>query len=168
MIKYKHIIIFLLAVTCFIGCRPRGILSSREMRTVLVDLHKTDALLQVSGLQHGHDDAEDTYYAIVLEKHGITQAQFDSSLVWYTNHPQLFDKIYPKVLDELSLESEAFDALHEEELGHHDTAAEDDIRSWTPQEIEYHIDSLLWTMQHGAPVQGWINSWKRPLQIPYP
>ena len=66
----------------------------------MIDLHKTDALLQVCGMQYGHDEEEDMYYAAILAKHSITQAQFDSSLVWYTKHPQLFDKIYPKVLKE--------------------------------------------------------------------
>ena len=92
-------VLFVVLCACTLGltgCRPKGILHSWEMREVLVDLHKTDALLQVSGLQYGHNEALDIYYAQVLEKHGSTQAQFDSSIVWYTAHPLLFDKIYPK------------------------------------------------------------------------
>ena len=64
----------------------------------MVDLHKTDAILQLNGMAYGHEEEKAIYYSIVLSKHGITQAQFDSSLVWYTAHPQLFDKIYPRVL----------------------------------------------------------------------
>ena len=63
------------------------------MRSVLVDLHTTDALLQMSGKQFLAAEEKSLYYAQVLETHGITQAQFDSSIVWYTAHPQLFDKI---------------------------------------------------------------------------
>ena len=86
---------------CLTGCRPKGILHSWEMRRVLVDLHKTDALLQVTGKMQSPTEVKSIYYAQVLDKHGITQAQFDSSLVWYTAHPQIFDKIYPKVLNDL-------------------------------------------------------------------
>jgi hypothetical protein len=78
------------------------------MRKVLVDLHKTDALIQITGLQYGHDEALNIYYAQVLEKHGITQSQFDSSIVWYTAHPVFFDKIYPKVQADLKAEHDAF------------------------------------------------------------
>ena len=108
-IKFQILIGLFLSVL-FVSCRPNGILSSRQMRNVLVDLHKTDALLQECGLQYGHEEAQSIYYAQVLERHGVTQAQFDSSLVWYTAHPQLFDKIYPKVLKQLVAEREALDA----------------------------------------------------------
>ena len=81
----------------FAGCRPKGILSSRKMQNVLYDLHRADAILRQYDLELGHDEALAKYYEVVLEKHGITQAQFDSSLVWYTDHPSRFDKIYPKI-----------------------------------------------------------------------
>ena len=73
-----------------------------------MDLHKTDALLQMSGLGMKDQEAKQIYYAQVLEQHGVTQAQFDSSLVWYTAHPQLFNKIYPKVLAELEAEEKDY------------------------------------------------------------
>ena len=98
------------------GCRPRGILSSDEMREVLVDLHKTDALLQLSGLGMQDQEAKQIYYAQVLERHGVTQAQFDSSLVWYTAHPQLFNKIYPKVMADLEAEEKAYASQLEIEM----------------------------------------------------
>lgn len=103
---YRRIIygiVLLLAVT---GCRPRGILSSSEMRDVVYDLHRAEAILQVAGYNVGHDEELAKYYYVVLQKHGITQAQFDSSLVWYTDHPQRFNKIYPPVLDRCNEEYE--------------------------------------------------------------
>ena len=131
------------------------------MREVLVDLHKTDALLQVHGLQHGHDADEDRYYAAVLEDHGVTQAQFDSSIVWYTHHPKLFDKIYPKVLKQLHEEYETFVALHPESEGHK-IPVHEHPQKLTAEEAQLRIDSLCWTMRHGAPVYGWHEGWKRP------
>ena len=126
----------------FSSCRPHGVLSSRQMRLVMADLHKTDALLQVSGLQHGHNDAEDIYYALVLEKHGITQAEFDSSLVWYTAHPQLFDKIYPRVIARLDAE---LAALPEE------FTPRQEVPVQRPPLTEIQLDSMLWVSQHGLP-----------------
>lgn len=137
------------------GCRPKGILHSWEMRELLVDLHKTDALLQISGLQY-NQEKKNYYYAQVLEKHGTTQAQFDSSLVWYTAHPKLFDKIYPKVLKELKEEETQFTALHEAELymqpepiNHKDT--EGTIIESPSSFTSFDLDSVLWVMQHGYP-----------------
>ena len=151
--------ILVLCVVCIVlgltGCRPRGILHSWEMRKVLVDLHKTDALLQVAGLNYGHEEAKNMYYAQVLEKHGITQAEFDSSLVWYTAHPQLFDKIYPKVVRQLQAEETAFLARYEEELKHLPEFAEPSLAEAMPL-TRAQLDSLLWVAQHG-----YENSWNR-------
>ena len=150
-----------------VSCRPRGVLSSRQMRRVMIDLHKTDAVLQVKGLQHGHDEAEDAYYAQVLAMHGITQEQFDSSLVWYTNHPQIFDKIYPKVLSQLEAERDAYVALHTEDLNAVHLPS-DTPAPLTTEQLQRAVDSTLWVTMHGYPAHGWIPPFHpTPPQVPY-
>ena len=93
-----QVIVLLCAMLLVVGCRPKGILTSRQMRNVLYDLHRADAILQVAGLNYNHDEELAKYYQVVLDKNHVTKAQFDSSLVWYTDHPQIFNKIYPKVV----------------------------------------------------------------------
>lgn len=105
MIKARHIFVFVLcALIAMTACRPKGVLSSSAMKEVLEDLHKTEAMLQTAGLKPSDQEIKSIYYAQVLERHAVTQAEFDSSLVWYTAHPQLFDKIYPKVIADLQAE----------------------------------------------------------------
>ena len=99
------------------GCRPRSVLSNREMRDVLYDMHRADAAIQVAGYNYAHDIEVAGYYKNVLDKYGITQAQFDSSLVWYTNNPQIFNKIYPKVLERLEADFECEKQLREAKKG---------------------------------------------------
>ena len=135
------------------------------MRSVLVDLHKMEGMIQVSGLQRGHDATEDAYYAAVLKEHGVTQAQFDSSIVWYTKHPQLFDKIYPKVFAQISAEREEFERWHQDILGPETDEVETPILL-SDQEVQYRLDSLYWVFQHGMPAYGWIEGWQRPLPTP--
>lgn len=77
------------------------------MIAVLYDLHRADGILQTKGLNYGHDDEVAFYYASVLEKHHVTQAQFDSSLVWYTDNPKRFSRIYPVVISKLTQDVEA-------------------------------------------------------------
>ena len=146
--RYIFVLCTLSIVLCLTGCRPKGILHSWEMREVLVDLHKTDALLQMNGLNNASSEDKALYYSQVLSKHGVTQAQFDSSLVWYTAHPQLFDKIYPKVLNELKAEEEAFMALHEEELQTTAEAPAETVEQAPFTQVQ--LDSTLWVMQHGG------------------
>ena len=103
--------ITLLVLGCLLlgSCRPRGILSSREMEDILVDLHIGDGIMYVAGYDISSSDTEQRIFAVLLEKRGVTQAQFDSSLVWYTNHPQRFDKIYPRVCARLTAERNALE-----------------------------------------------------------
>jgi len=144
-----------------VSCRPGGILSSREMRDVMVDLHKTDALLQTASVPYNNLEVRAIYYAQVLEKHGITQAEFDSSLVWYTAHPQLFDKIYPKVLKQLHAEEDAFLALHEAELGVMPAAGTEPSAYSREQ-----LDSIVNVTLHGYPVQ-WCERPSPAVTVPY-
>ena len=102
----KKLFIILCVLLAVLGCRPRGVLSNSEMRDVLYDLHRADGAIQVLGYNYSHDQEVAGYYKNVLDKHGITQEQFDSSLVWYTDNPQIFNKIYPKVLERLETDFE--------------------------------------------------------------
>ena len=150
------LLVFCAVVLC--GCRPKGILHSWEMRAVMVDLHKTDALIQIAGLQHKDQEIKNIYYAQVLEKHGITQAEFDSSLVWYTAHPQLFNKIYPKVIKELKSEEEQFLALHEAELSPKKFDKEDEP-VLKPILSAAQLDSIYQVIFHG-----YASMWDAPTQ----
>jgi len=159
----RHIVLLTLVSLLVVlpGCRPKGILSSREMRKLLVDLHKADATIQVSGMQYGHNEALNIYYSEVLEKHGVTQAQFDSSIVWYTTHPLLFDKIYPKVQADLKAEHEAFQKEFADELN---LQPRKNIQ--TNDSVDFvmttaYLDSILWVTRNGLP-----SSW-HPYIPPY-
>ena len=147
----KILPILLLSLVLFSSCRPRGILHSWEMRDLLVDLHKTDALIQVSGMANGNYEAKGYYYAQVLAKHGVTQAQFDSSLVWYTAHPQLFDKIYPKVLAQLKAEEAEFLAQNKTELRLMPELEEKIKKKEVPALTPEKLDSMLWVTRNGYP-----------------
>ena len=110
------ILYFVLAFLAMVGCRPRGVLSNNEMRNLLYDLHRADGAIQVAGYNYGHNQEIASYYKSVLDKHGVTQAQFDSSLVWYTDNPQIFNKIYPRVVARLQADLEYEEVLRDERI----------------------------------------------------
>lgn len=122
------------------------------MRSVLHDLHRADAILQVAGYNYGHDEALAKYYQQVLAKHGITQAQFDSSLVWYTDHPQRFDKIYPKVVADLEAERTAWELMHEDRTQQlkpeSATPVEEEIEA-----AEHRLEETEWRFVHGLRIR---------------
>lgn len=108
----EHLLSLSLIVTCALticSCRGNGVLSSRQMVDVLTDLHRMDGMLHVKGNKFDIASDERAYYDAVLAKHDVTQAEFDSSLVWYTHHPQRFNKLYPRVLARLEKEHALFE-----------------------------------------------------------
>ena len=95
----KRLLYILLLLILLSSCaiRPDEVLSNKEMVSLLVDLHCAEGILQVAGYNYGHESEVEQYYQVILDEHGVTQAQFDSSLVWYTEHPAYFSRVYPKV-----------------------------------------------------------------------
>jgi len=93
------IIIFLIAG--LVACnRPDDVMSRSDFRDFLVDLHLLDGSFEVRA---GRIDEREKvyYYNALFQKYGITQAQFDSSLVYYTANPKTFDRIYAGVIRDL-------------------------------------------------------------------
>ena len=149
----KKLLIILCVLFAVVGCRPRGVLSNREMRNVLYDLHRVDGALQVAGYNYAHDQEVAGYYKNVLDEYGITQAQFDSSLVWFTDNPQIFNKIYPKVLERLEADFEREKQLRE--MNRDKRSAKSSQKKLDPEVAKQQIREHLDVCQ-----KGYENPWK--------
>lgn len=96
-------ILLVLLAALFTSCRPKGVPGESTMIKVLVELHQLDGVLMEKGLAFDSNAPEkEQYYRYILEKNGFTKAEFDSSLVWYTENPMRFDRVYEKVILELT------------------------------------------------------------------
>lgn len=77
------------------GCRqgvPDEVVQPAAMEDLLYDFHLAKAM---SGeLPFAERYRQHQFYAYVLEKHHVSRAEFDSSLVWYTRHTDELSKIY--------------------------------------------------------------------------
>ncbi|RGX80061.1 DUF4296 domain-containing protein [Bacteroides stercorirosoris] len=103
--------IFMLAF-CFTACqvkRPKVVISDAKMENVLYDYHIAKAM----GEEVPYTDSYKRvlYIESVFKKHGITQAVFDSSMVWFTRNPDVLTKIYEKVNTRLKAERSSIDHL---------------------------------------------------------
>ena len=91
--------LFLLA-SC--DSRPKGVLSQEDMTNIITDLHQLDGSLAAKSISSGQFNEKSKYYNSVLKKYRITQAQFDSSVVWYTKNPKKYERIYENVFIQLT------------------------------------------------------------------
>lgn len=106
--KYRNVwfvsVVVLLTVL-FLGCNvkdrvPSHIPSKKKMATILADIHLVEDAMNLSNVslrpqQLGH-------YKDVLERHGLSQADFDSALSWYSAHPNVYLKVYDQVIQILT------------------------------------------------------------------
>lgn len=99
MNKWLFLLVCLFALSACKTDLPQGCLSSGEMEDVLVEWHSAMALAnQTAG---DANFQRNVYMDAILKKHGISQAQLDSSLLYYYSHADEFDLIYKRVAERL-------------------------------------------------------------------
>ncbi|HLO61148.1 MAG TPA: DUF4296 domain-containing protein [Bacteroidales bacterium] len=122
------VIILLLSVSCRHNHKA-FILPEKQFISVLVDLHIAESI----GVQYRRDmdlkyrvDSA-TLYGSVFEKHHITRAMFDSTLIYYGARPEKFQKIYNAVTAKLKrMEQDIIDTEKQIEIAGTETLYKND------------------------------------------
>lgn len=95
-----------LILVAFASCKPSlpsNIISESKMEDLLYDYHLAQAMANADpGKDGGNAFA---YQAAVLKKHGVSQAEFDSSMVYYMRHTELLKGIYENLADRMNQEA---------------------------------------------------------------
>lgn len=107
--------IILLGATLMTGCgksMPDEVIPPAKMEKVLYDYHLTLGLS--SKLPSSQDHKKQAYKNYLFKKHNITEAQFDSSMVWYTRNSQELSKIYQNLDKRLSREKTKLNTMLQE------------------------------------------------------
>ncbi len=107
--KFIPILGGLILLSLFSSCNqnkmkiPDGVLTPQEMVPLLVDIHLVDGILhQQKTIRQVKEDSAFNYYPSILKKHGLNRAMFDSTIMFYSQYPEDFSKIYDEVLEKLS------------------------------------------------------------------
>ena len=102
-------IFFLGIFFLFISCSgnqdktPLNILNKDEMVAVLIDIQLADATVNLSKYGQSHFPGDKVkLFDEIYSKHKITKKKFEESFVYYTDHPEKFQKIYAEVITGLS------------------------------------------------------------------
>lgn len=93
------IILSIVFITFACHNRPREVMSKREMRSFLYDLHVLEGAIMTDMSISDREKAY--YYHNLFERHGISKAIFDSSVAYYTRDPKKFERIYLKVYQKI-------------------------------------------------------------------
>lgn len=92
---------------CLQACSPSlpsGILDEDEMTDVLVDFHLAQGMAEAKG--ENIDATRYEYIQAVFQKHHITEAEFDTSMVYWTGRSEDFTFIYKNVVTRVRAQAE--------------------------------------------------------------
>lgn len=87
-----------------IGCKPSvpgDVIQPDDMEDILYDYYLSREMAQKPSGEGNSSYLRTLYYKSVLKKHGVTEAEFDSSLVYYYGHADEFSKIFSRVSDRM-------------------------------------------------------------------
>jgi hypothetical protein len=90
-----------------IGCKPTvpsEYIQPGDLEDILYDYHVSQAMARDKGADD-HGDAEykqNAYFQAVLKKYDVTEAVFDSSLIYYYSHADRLKEIYTRVAERLN------------------------------------------------------------------
>jgi len=98
---------YLLVLMLVVACKPTvpsEYIQPGDMEDILYDYHLALAMSRQKN-SHESDFNRSLYFQSVLKKHGVTEAEFDSSLVYYYSHVYRLKDIYSEVNQRLSDEA---------------------------------------------------------------
>lgn len=97
----------IVSILILMACKPsvpKEYIQPGDMEDILYDFHVSQAMAKENRDQN-MDFLKTEYFAAVLKKHGVTEAEFDSSLVYYYSHLKRLQGIYQNVNERLSDEA---------------------------------------------------------------
>lgn len=103
---------WLLMAACMVGCGkeiPRDIIQPSEMENVLYDYHL--GISMSNNLSYSDNYQKEAYRNYIFDKHRITAAEFDSSMVWYTRHTEELAAIYKNLGERFRKEKKHVESL---------------------------------------------------------
>jgi signal peptidase II len=103
--------LLLLGVFALWGCKPsvpREYIQPDELQDILYDYHVADGVARSQGGDYASQVV--ALRTSILKKHGITQAHFDSSMVYYMRHADRLHSIYEDLSDRLQEDAKALGA----------------------------------------------------------
>jgi len=104
--KIIFLILLVITFSCgdsFFGFRRNKNIPKKKFVSILAEIHLMETMIGRHEFYHKYSskDSIDVYIDII-EKHGYTRRDFDSTVSAYTRKPELYEKVYTEVLMKLN------------------------------------------------------------------
>lgn len=82
--------------------RPNYVPDNKEMASLLYDIHITEALVATNHVRG--DNQRAVFYKKILQEHNMSNARFDSCIIWFNNNKTEYKEVYNIVKSQLESE----------------------------------------------------------------
>jgi len=97
-------------IAAFLSCKDditkinkKGIIPEKDFIEILAGIHLIDAITEGPGFNSRFEASDSVIlYGAIFEKYNVTMAQFDSTVSMYIRQPDVYLKVYDKVLLKLN------------------------------------------------------------------
>lgn len=112
----------IIIIASFSACdkRPKGVLSDKEMVQLIADIHTAEAYMQSYNSGYYNDSLRDSSVKWALDRHGLTRAEFDSTMSWYGRNIDEYKDLFEKVDKELAVRQKNVSGVSDQELNSSD------------------------------------------------
>lgn len=99
--KSRKLSIIPIAVMALCGCNrvPDGVIQPEPMAQLMADMRVADAVVSVNSSDYRGPATREALRMAVFNRHGVTEAQFDSSLVWYGRNIGKYQEVNDRTID---------------------------------------------------------------------
>lgn len=94
------------------ACEPdkgEPIIKEDEMANLLADYYVIQSAISLYGLEQ--DEAACFYYQKLMEDYGYTEAEFDSSMVWYSHNMDVLETVFTRANEKLKHKRDSLERL---------------------------------------------------------
>lgn len=130
MKRLPLIMITLLLALSSCSKTPDYVISESDMAELIADIHEADAVITFEKDSYSTDSAKMALRNSVFSRHGITEEQFDTSLVWYGHNLDIYSEVYEEAIDILKERQKEIIA-EAKEAGERMTLSGDSVDIWT-------------------------------------
>ena len=131
--KHNCLIYIILTIALLLSsCRsqPDYVIKKDRMVDLLIDVHKTEAVINLNYSSYPTDEKKRAIREAVYMRHNITEADFDTSMVWYGNNLDVYMEVYEEVIKRLKEEDAEIKDLIAQDNAQVLTLAGDTIDIW--------------------------------------
>ena len=96
---------------------PETVIRQEQMIEILIDVHLAEAWKERRKMEE--DSALifiKAQYETIFKLHNITRSEFENSLEYYENHPDIMDELYHEVINEMSRREAGLKATARQEV----------------------------------------------------